>query len=67
MELGLLAVMTKYSFFTLSTMYVILFLKQVTCRNIYKKMQKVLKKTHRFYALKSFQVFLIKDLKVERS
>lgn len=28
---------------------------------------KSLKKTHRFYALKSFQVFLIKDLKVERS
>lgn len=67
MELGLLAVMTKYSFFHI---------KYNVCNSVFKTsyMQKhiqedakSLKKTHRFYALKSFQVFLIKDLKVERS
>lgn len=36
-------------------------------KHIQKDTKSSKKNTHRFYALKSFQVFLIKDLKVERS
>lgn len=60
--------MTKILFFTLSTMYVILFLKQVYMqKHIQEDAKSSKKNTHRFQALESFQVFLIIDLKAERS